>query len=94
MEMLKKFKRLFDNSICPTCGCKMECYGTQNIKDVENLAKSLKKAWDEATKLYNKMLKTSQSTEYIDSESESEEIPPAENPPPQRTRGKGKKQNK
>ena len=40
------------------------------------------------------MLKTSQSTEYIDSESESEEIPPAENPPPQRTRGKGKKQNK
>jgi len=67
---------------------------TRYIKDLENLAKQLKKSWDEATKLYNKMLKTSQSTEYIDSESESEEIPPAENPPPQRTRGKGKKQNK
>lgn len=31
--MLKKFKRLFDNSICPTCGCKMECYGTHPYGD-------------------------------------------------------------
>ena len=59
---------------------------TRNIKDVLNLANSLKKAWDDTLKLYNKMLKVSQSTEHVDSDSESDE----EKPPSQRGRGRGK----